>query len=76
MLGLCPDHPGARIREHMELPKHELQGGRRPGAMLWQRTLANPALREKLPELKGKILGCWCAPEACHGDILAELANR
>ena len=26
-------------------------------------------------ELKGKILGCWCAPKACHGDILAELAN-
>ena len=38
--------------------------------------LANPALLEKLPDLKGKVLGCWCAPEACHGDILAELANR
>jgi hypothetical protein len=38
--------------------------------------LANPELLEKLPELKGKVLGCWCAPEACHGDILSELANR
>ena len=37
--------------------------------------LANPELLEKLPELKGKVLGCWCAPEACHGDILSELAN-
>ena len=27
-------------------------------------------------ELKGKVLGCWCAPQACHGDTLAELANR
>lgn len=26
-------------------------------------------------ELRGKILGCWCAPLPCHGDILAELAN-
>jgi len=26
-------------------------------------------------ELKGKILGCWCKPYACHGDILARLAN-
>jgi hypothetical protein len=26
-------------------------------------------------ELKGKILGCWCAPKACHGDILARIAN-
>jgi hypothetical protein len=35
-----------------------------------------PDLIARLPELKGKILGCWCAPEACHGDILSEFANR
>ena len=34
-----------------------------------------PALLEVLPELRGKILGCWCAPEACHGDMLARLAE-
>ena len=28
-----------------------------------------------LGELKGKILGCWCRPNKCHGDILVELAN-
>lgn len=37
--------------------------------------LGNRQLCEKLPELKGKVLGCWCAPETCHGDILSELAN-
>lgn len=26
-------------------------------------------------ELKGKVLACWCAPEACHADVLAEIAN-
>lgn len=26
-------------------------------------------------ELKGKVLGCWCAPLACHGDLLARLAD-
>lgn len=26
-------------------------------------------------ELKGKTLGCWCAPKACHGDVLLEIAN-
>jgi hypothetical protein len=26
-----------------------------------------------LPELRGKVLGCWCAPAACHGDVLAEM---
>jgi len=27
------------------------------------------------PELRGKDLACWCAPEPCHGDVLFELAN-
>jgi hypothetical protein len=26
-------------------------------------------------ELRGKVLGCWCAPKACHGDVLLEIAN-
>ena len=34
-----------------------------------------PELIAALPELKGKRLGCWCAPKACHGDMLAKLAN-
>ena len=38
--------------------------------------LDNPELLAKLPELTGKTLGCWCKPQACHGDILDELANR
>merc|ERR1712039_1070878 len=33
-------------------------------------------LRSKLGELRGLELGCWCKPEACHADILAELANN
>jgi hypothetical protein len=28
-----------------------------------------------LPELRGKRLGCWCAPHPCHGDLLKGLAN-
>lgn len=38
--------------------------------------LNTPELMNKLPELKGKVLGCWCSPLACHGDVLAELANK
>jgi len=26
-----------------------------------------------LEKLRGKRLGCWCAPQACHGDVLLEL---
>lgn len=30
-------------------------------------------LLAQLHELAGKTLGCWCKPDACHGDVLAEL---
>lgn len=34
-----------------------------------------PALLEQLHQLKGKTLGCWCAPELCHGHVLLELID-
>lgn len=36
---------------------------------------ADQALLDRLGELRGKDLVCWCAPEACHADILRRLAN-
>lgn len=39
--------------------------------------LDQPRLLALLPTLRGKKLGCWCGRDkACHGDVLAELANR
>ena len=32
-------------------------------------------LMAALPDLVEKDLVCWCAPEACHGDVLLELTN-
>ena len=32
-------------------------------------------LMDALHELKGKRIACWCAPKACHGDVLAALAD-
>jgi hypothetical protein len=38
--------------------------------------LAQPELVEKArKELKGKVLGCWCKPELCHGDVLVEIVE-
>lgn len=37
--------------------------------------LSQPELVSALPELAGKTLGCWCAPDPCHGDVLVRLAN-
>jgi hypothetical protein len=35
--------------------------------------VAQPDLMGSLEELRGKRLGCWCAPRHCHGDVLVEL---
>lgn len=35
-----------------------------------------PAFLSAIPELKGKVLGCWCSPLPCDGDVLLRLANR
>ena len=40
-----------------------------------KRILGKPELLAALPELRGKILACWCKPEACHGDVLVELLD-
>jgi hypothetical protein len=31
---------------------------------------------DKILELENKHLGCWCAPNQCHGDILINLLNE
>lgn len=38
--------------------------------------LSNKELLNSLHELEGQILGCWCSPKSCHGDILIELINN
>jgi hypothetical protein len=41
--------------------------------------LNNPLLMDRLPELRGNVLGCWCKKkghEPCHGDVLMKLINQ
>ena len=49
----------AVVREH-HLKQHE------PHPQFWI---------DRLADLRGKRLGCWCAPKPCHGDVLVELVN-
>jgi hypothetical protein len=38
---------------------------------------SKPELWNSLPELEGKVLGCWCRPKSpCHGDALLELLEE
>jgi hypothetical protein len=32
--------------------------------------------KKRILELRGKILGCFCKPLACHGDIIEEWLNN
>ena len=37
---------------------------------------AQPDLLAQTKDLKDKVLGCWCKPKPCHGDVLAKLADK
>lgn len=32
----------------------------------------DPEFRQAVENLRGKTLGCWCKPKACHGDVVVE----
>jgi hypothetical protein len=35
-----------------------------------------PGLMKKVDTLKGKALGCWCAPLNCHGNSLKRIVDN
>lgn len=37
--------------------------------------LEDPIMQRMLERLSGRALACHCAPAACHGDVLAAVAN-
>jgi len=40
-----------------------------------QYLLNNQELMDSIGELKGKVLGCYCSPKSCHGEVLTKYAN-
>jgi len=51
-------------------------GGRATVIAKYERWLADQHhLLRALDELRGRDLVCFCAPLACHGDLLRRLAN-
>lgn len=39
------------------------------------RVKTDAIFREKVLELRGKKLGCFCKPRACHGDVIVDYLN-
>lgn len=45
---------------------------RRFRTYFYERLDFDPEFRRRVLTLKGKRLGCFCAPMPCHGDVIAE----
>lgn len=45
-------------------------------AMFTDYLLKKPELLKRIFELKGKTLGCYCAPQLCHGDMIVWLLDN
>jgi hypothetical protein len=59
----------SKFANPFEIGRH---GGRDKVLDLYEEYLdKNPQLIEDaVKELDNKVLGCWCYPQSCHGDIL------
>lgn len=51
-------------------------GNRQEVVRKYEEWLLNNKLMNDVHELQGKNLVCWCAPLACHGDVLLKYANK
>lgn len=40
-----------------------------------ERLKKDPEFKRRVHKLKGRVLGCFCKPEDCHGDIIANYLN-
>lgn len=38
----------------------------------YQRLKSDQDFKNKIQALNGKVLGCFCKPKACHGDVIVE----
>lgn len=46
------------------------------GRYFHARVTTDAEYRRRVLELKGKRLGCFCAPRSCHGDVIAAWLDR
>jgi hypothetical protein len=44
-------------------------------AYFYKRLDTDPDFLQQVLLLKGKVLGCYCHPKACHGDVIADYLN-
>lgn len=84
-IGVEPMHPGDVLIDRRTMFGNPYRIGRHgdradvlDSFRMWAYTQVkhNLTYRKHVASLYGKRLFCWCKPADCHGDILAELAQR
>lgn len=68
--------PFTIIKDRPTLAKEVVGSKEEALAKYKEHILASPELMAALDELEGKVLGCFCKPEPCHGDVLLELLGQ
>ena len=71
-------NPFTHKQDGKTLAKH-IVGSRDEAVQAYREWITNgdgKHLMNDLHELKNKVLGCWCHPQSCHGDVLSELVTK
>lgn len=76
-LGYLPDNDGY-FGNPFRLKPGESRGAtlKRFMKYFYERLATDPVFKQRVHALRGKILMCWCKPEPCHGDIIANYLNN
>lgn len=46
------------------------------GDYFYQRIRSDKDFLNKIMDLQGKVLGCFCKPKDCHGDIIVDFLEK
>ena len=69
-------NPFTHIKDKLTLATHIVETREEAIEKYREYILDNEELMNSLDELDGKVLGCYCKPLSCHGDILLELISQ
>ena len=69
-------NPFTHIKNKKTLATHIVASRKEAVEQYRKWILEQPYLLVKLETLKGKKLGCVCAPKLCHGDVLVKMIEE
>jgi hypothetical protein len=69
----CQEFPASKWANPFKIG---IDGSRHEVLLKYERWVqTQPHLMAAMDEIRDKVLGCWCHPRPCHGQILARLTD-